>query len=306
MARIVIAERIAAEGISLLVAAGHEALDLAGAPSPELLSRLAEAEGLVVRSQVQVDEALIAAAPKLRVIGRAGVGIDNIDVAAATARSIVVVNAPSGNTIAAAEQTLALMLGVARHLAAADASLRAGKWERKRLHGTELNHKSLGVIGFGRVGRAVAQRAAAFGMRILAHDPVVPAAEIAAAGARPLELDELLAQADVVTLHASATRGGAPLIGSRELKAMRRGSIIINVARGSLIDEAALAAALSEGQIGGAGIDVFAAEPPVGSPLLTAPNTLLTPHLGASTAEAQVAVAVEMAERMIGALAARS
>lgn len=306
MARIVVAERVAAEGISLLVTAGHEMVDLVGATESDLLAAMKEADGLVVRSQVQVDAALIAAAPKLRVIGRAGVGIDNIDVAAATARKIAVVNAPSGNTVAAAEQTLALMLGVARHIAAADASMRAGMWERKRLHGIELHRKSLGIVGFGRVGRAVAQRAAAFGMKILAHDPLVPEAQIAAAGAKPLSFEELLAQADVVTLHAPATRGGAPLIGARELGTMRRGAIIINVARGSLIDEGALAAALSEGTIAGAGIDVFAAEPPTGSPLLTAPNTLLTPHLGASTAEAQVAVSVEMAERMVDALATQT
>lgn len=306
MARIVVAERIAPEGVNLLTAAGHETVDLVGATSAELLAAMATAEGLVVRSQIHVDADLVAAAPKLRVIGRAGVGIDNIDGTAAAARGIAVVNAPSGNTIAAAEQTLALMLGVARHVAAADALMRAGRWERKRLHGIELHRKALGIVGFGRVGRAVAQRAAAFGMQILAHDPVVPAQEIAATGATPLQLDELLAKSDVVTLHAPATRGGAPLIGSRELALMRASSIIINVARGSLIDEAALAAALTEGRIAGAGLDVFTAEPPVGSPLLSAPNTLLTPHLGASTAEAQVAVAIEMAEGMIRALTARA
>ncbi|MGI9096833.1 MAG: hydroxyacid dehydrogenase [Candidatus Limnocylindrus sp.] len=302
MARIVIAERVAAEGLALLSDAGHELFDLSGATPEALREALATADALVVRSQVRVDAALIAAALHLRVIGRAGVGTDNIDGPAAAAREITVVNAPSGNTIAAAEHTMALLLGIARNIAPADRSMRDGAWERKALQGFELSGKSIGIVGFGRVGRAVATRAAAFGMIPLAHDPVVGAAEITAAGVTPLTLNELLARADVVTLHAPAARDAAPLIGAREIALMRRNAVLINVARGALVEEAALAAALASGAIAGAAIDVFNSEPPVGSPLLSAPRTLLTPHLGASTAEAQVAVAVEMAERMILAL----
>ena len=302
MARIVVAELIASEGLDLLAAAGHEIVDLVGKSEQELRAAVASADALVVRSQIRADAALISAGPRLRVIGRAGVGVDNIDANLAAARGITVVNAPSGNTIAAAELTIALMLGIARHIAVADASMRVGNWERKRLQGFELRGKTLGIVGFGRVGRAVGVRAAAFGMRLVAYDPITPATEISAAGATPLQLDELLAAADIVTLHAPAAPGAAPLIGVRELGLMRKSAIIVNVARGSLIDEAALAAALSAKTIAGAALDVFTNEPPTDSPLLAAPHTLLTPHLGASTAEAQVAVAVEMAERMIEAL----
>lgn len=302
MARIVVAEPVASEGLALLREAGHELLDLSGASAEALSGALATADALVVRSQVRVDADLIAKAPRLQVIGRAGVGTDNIDGVAASAHKITVVNAPAGNTIAAAEHTMALLLGIARNIAPADRSMRGGAWERTSLRGFELNGKSIGIVGFGRVGRAVATRAAAFGMTVLAHDPIVAAAEISAAGATPLALDELLVRSDVVTLHAPAARGVEALIGAREIAMMRRSAVLINVARGALVDEAALAAALADGSIAGAAIDVFASEPPVGSPLLASPRTLLTPHLGASTAEAQIAVAVEMAERMILAL----
>ena len=302
MARIVVAERVASEGLALLGEAGHELHDLIGATPEALRTAVATADALVVRSQVRVDAALIAAAPQLRVIGRAGVGTDNIDGSAASARAITVVNAPAGNTVAAAEHTIALLLGIARNIARADRSMRDGAWERKALQGFELHGKSIGIVGFGRVGRAVATRTLAFGMIPLAYDPVVGAAEISAAGVTPLALDELLARADVVTLHAPAVRGAPPLIGAREIALMRPNAVLVNVARGALVDESALAAALAARRIAGAALDVFASEPPTDSPLLTAPNTLLTPHLGASTAEAQVAVAVEMAERMILAL----
>ena len=249
MARIVVAERVASEGLALLSGAGHQLLDLSGATPDALREAVATADALVVRSQVRVDAELIAAAPLLRVIGRAGVGTDNIDGAAASARAIAVVNAPAGNTIAAAEHTMALLLGIARNIAPADRSMRAGAWERKALQGFELNEKSIGIVGFGRVGRAVATRAAAFGMIPLAHDPVVEAAEIIAAGATPLDLADLLARADVVSLHAPAVRGAAPLIGAPEIALMRSSAVLINVARGALVDERALAAALSTGRI---------------------------------------------------------
>jgi D-3-phosphoglycerate dehydrogenase / 2-oxoglutarate reductase len=297
MASIVIAETIAAVGVNALKAAGHSVHDLSGQPREALIAALAEADALIVRSQVQVDAALIAAGPKLRMIGRAGVGIDNIDAPAAERAGILVVNAPDGNTIAAAEHTFALLLALARHVPKGDRSVREGAWARAELKGFELRGRRLGIVGLGRIGRAVAVRAAAFGMLILGSDPAVSPQDAASVGVRLVSLDELLRESDVVTLHAPAI-GATPLIGAAELAKMQPSAVLINVARGSLVDEAALAAALASGGIAGAAIDVYAVEPPVGSPLLTAPRTVLTPHLGAQTSDAQVAVAREVAERI--------
>ena len=303
MARIVVAEAIADAGLSTLQAAGHEIVNLAGKPREALLSALAGADALIVRSQVQVDAALIAAGPQLKIIGRAGVGIDNIDAAAAERANILVVNAPNGNTIAAAEQTFALLLAVARHVPRGDASVRSGAWIRGELKGFELRGKRLGIAGFGRIGQAVAKRAAAFEMEVVASDPVVTAQQAAQFGVKLQTLDQLLAESDIISLHLPAL-GDAPLIGAAEIAKMKRGAVLLNVARGSLVDEVALAAALTSGALGGAGIDVFAAEPPVGSPLLTAPHTVLAPHLGAQTVDAQIAVAVEVAEQIVDFFAA--
>ena len=298
MARIVVAEAIAAAGLSALKAAGHEIADLTGKPREALLSALAGADALIVRSQVQVDAALIAAGPQLKIIGRAGVGIDNIDAVTAERANIRVVNAPNGNTIAAAEQTFALLLAVARHVPRGDASVRSGAWIRGELKGFELRGKRLGIIGFGRIGQAVAKRAAAFEMEVAASDPVLTAQQAAEFGVALQTLDQLLTESDIISLHVPAL-GDRPLIGAAEIAKMKRGAVLLNVARGSLIDEVALAAALASGALGGAGIDVFASEPPVGSPLLTAPHTVLAPHLGAQTIDAQIAVAVEVAEQIV-------
>jgi D-3-phosphoglycerate dehydrogenase len=303
MARIVIAEAIAAAGLSALQAAGHEAVDLTTKPREALLSALASADALIVRSQVQVDAALIAAAPQLKIIGRAGVGIDNIDAVAAERANIRVVNAPNGNTIAAAEQTFALLLAVARHVPRGDASVRSGAWIRGELKGFELRGKRLGIIGLGRIGQAVAKRAAAFEMEVVASDPVVTEEQATALGVKLQTFDQLLTASDIISLHVPAL-GDTPLIGAAEIAKIKRGAVLLNVARGSLIDEVALAAALASGALGGAGIDVFASEPPVGSPLLTAPHTVLAPHLGAQTVDAQVAVAVEVAEQIVDFFAA--
>lgn len=303
MARIVVAEAIADAGLSTLQAAGHEIVNLAGKPREALLSALAGADALIVRSQVQVDAALIAAGPQLKIIGRAGVGIDNIDAKAAERANIRVVNAPNGNTIAAAEQTFALLLAVARHVPRGDASVRSGAWIRGELKGFELRGKRLGIIGFGRIGQAVAKRAAAFEMDVVASDPVVTAQQAAQFGVKLQTLDQLLAESDIISLHLPAL-GDAPLIGAAEIAKMKPGAVLLNVARGSLVDEVALAAALTSGALGGAGIDVFASEPPVGSPLLTAPHTVLAPHLGAQTVDAQIAVAVEVAEQIVDFFAA--
>lgn len=298
MARIVVAEAIAAAGLSALQAAGHEIADLTGKPREALLSALAGADALIVRSQVQVDAALIAAGPQLKIIGRAGVGIDNIDAVTAERANIRVVNAPNGNTIAAAEQTFALLLAVARHVPRGDASVRSGAWIRGELKGFELRGKRLGIAGFGRIGQAVAKRAAAFEMEVAASDPVLTAQQAAEFGVALQTLDQLLTESDIISLHVPAL-GDRPLIGAAEIAKMKRGAVLLNVARGSLIDEVALAAALASGALGGAGIDVFASEPPVGSPLLTAPHTVLAPHLGAQTIDAQIAVAVEVAEQIV-------
>jgi len=285
MARIVVAEAIAAVGLSALQAAGHEIANLTGKPREALLAALAGADALIVRSQVRVDAALIAAGPQLKIIGRAGVGIDNIDAAAAERANIRVVNAPNGNTIAAAEQTFALLLAVARHVPRGDASIRSGAWIRGELKGFELRGK----------------RAAAFEMEVAASDPAATAQQAAEFGVKLQTLDQLLTESDIISLHVPAL-GDRPLIGAAEIAKMKRGAVLLNVARGSLVDEGALAAALASGALGGAGIDVFAAEPPVGSPLLTAPHTVLAPHLGAQTVDAQIAVAVEVAEQIVNFL----
>ena len=303
MARIVVAEAIAAAGISALRIAGHEIHDFAGQPREALVAALANADALIVRSQVQVDAALIASGPQLKIIGRAGVGIDNIDAVAAERASIRVVNAPNGNTIAAAEQTFALLLALARHVPRGDASVRDGEWIRGELQGFELRGKRLGIVGLGRIGQAVAKRAAAFDMKVDASDPVVTATQASVLGVTLQTFDQILTDSDIITLHVPAL-GASPLIGTAEIAKMKRGAVLLNVARGSLVDEQARAAALASGALGGAGIDGFASEPPTGSPLLTVPHTVLAPHLGAQTVDAQIAVAVEVADQIIKFFAA--
>jgi D-3-phosphoglycerate dehydrogenase len=271
----------------------------------EFLAALPDYDALIVRSQVQVDAAAMAAATRLKVVGRAGVGVDNIDVQAATGAGIAVVNAPTANTFAAAEHTLALILALARHVAAADASVRRGEWRRADFMGTEINGRTLGIVGLGRVGLAVADRARAFEMTLVGNDPLVSADVAAAHGLRLVELDELVRVADVVTLHvplAAATRG---LFDAGRLASMKPGALLVNVARGGIIDETALAEALASGRLGGAAIDVFEHEPVRDSPLLSAPNTVLTPHLGASTAEAQTRASLEVVEGVLDVLAGR-
>jgi D-3-phosphoglycerate dehydrogenase len=303
--RVLIAEPVAQEGVELL-RARHEVDERPGLSRDELCAVVADYDALVVRSQVQVDAELIAAAPRLVVIGRAGVGVDNVDLDAATRAGVVVVNAPTGNTIAAAEHTLALLYGVARRTAAADASMRRGEWSRAQFTGVELRGKTLGIVGLGKIGQAIAVRARAMEMTVLGVDPYISAEAAANHGAELVDLDELLGRSDVVTVHVPITRATRGLIGRRELVKLKPGAIVLNVARGGIVDEAALADALRSGHVGGAGVDVFEQEPPTGSPLLDAPNTLLTPHLGASTAEAQVLVAEEVAAQVLDVLDGRS
>jgi D-3-phosphoglycerate dehydrogenase len=303
--RILVAEPIAAEGVDLL-RASHEVDERPGLSRDDLCAILPDYDALIVRSQVQVDSGLIGAGRRLVVIGRAGVGVDNVDLDAATRAGIMVVNAPTGNTIAAAEHTLALLYGIARRTAPADASVRRGEWARSRFTGLELRGRTLGIIGLGKIGQAIAVRAIAMEMTVVAVDPFVTEEQAANHGVELVSFDELLRRADVVSVHVPLTRTTRGLLGRAAIAKLKPGSIVLNVARGGVVDEAAVAEALESGHLGGAGIDVFEHEPPADSPLLTAPNTLLTPHLGASTAEAQVLVAEEVAAQVLDVLEGRS
>ena len=303
--RVLVAESLAPEGAALLRAAGHEVDERAGLGRDELCAIVGEYDALLVRSQVQVDAGLIDAGRRLVVVGRAGVGVDNVDLQAATRAGITVVNAPTGNTIAAAEHTLALLLGVARRIAPADASVRRGEWDRSRFTGLELRGRTLGILGLGKIGQAIADRARALEMTVVGSDPFVTAEQAALHGVELVDFETLLARSDVVTVHVPLTRATRGLIGREALGRMKPGAILLNVARGGVVDEAAVAEALRDGRLAGAGIDVFEHEPPAGSPLLDAPNALLSPHLGASTAEAQVLVAEEVADQVLDVLAGR-
>ena len=307
MPRILIAEPIAQAGRDLLLAA-HDTSVRLNLPRADLLAALDEDGGwdaLVVRSQTRVDaELLAAAAPRLSIVGVASVGTDRIDIPAATRAGVMVVNAPTGNTIAAAEHTMALMLALLRKIPSADASVRRGEWERAAYLGAELRHRTLGIIGLGKIGKAVARRAAAFEMRVIAYDPLLTADQATEHSARLVGLPELLTRADVITVHVPLVAETRGLIGVAQIEAMKPGAVVLNVARGGLVDEAALAGALRSGHLGGAAVDVFSAEPMAAdNPLRDAPNTILTPHLGASTSEAQDRVGVEVAEQLLLALA---
>jgi len=270
----------------------------------DTLAAAAEAHALIVRSDTQVDAELLDHAPKLRFVVRAGVGVDNIDLDACTRRRIVVMNAPDGNTISTAEHTFALILALARHIPAADASMRAGRWDRAQFMGIQLAGKTLGIIGFGRVGRAVSERAHAFGMTEIAYDPFVPERVARHLGLSIVpRLDDLFAEADIITLHALVTDETRHMINAENIAKMKDGVLIVNAARGALINAADLAQALKTGKVRGAALDVYDREPPDPSnPLLGLPNVIYTPHLGASTYEAQQAVAEQAARQVINAL----
>ncbi len=259
-----------------------------GADRSLLLPALADADAILIRSATQMDAEALAAAPKLKVIARAGIGLDNVDVPAATARGVLVVNAPQSNIISAAEQAVALLFAVARRTAAANASLQQGLWKRSAYTGVEIAEKTVGVVGFGRIGQLFAARMAAFDTTIIAYDPFLQPARAAALGVQLVDLKTLLVRSDIISIHLPKTPETINLIGVEELKTVKPGVIIINAARGGLIDEQALADAVRDGRVGGAGIDVFAKEPASpDNPLIGLPNVVLTPHLGASTQEAQ-------------------
>ncbi|HEV7678310.1 MAG TPA: phosphoglycerate dehydrogenase [Candidatus Dormibacteraeota bacterium] len=297
--RILVADPIAEDGVARLRAAGH--VDVAtGLPKEELIARIGEYDALVVRSETKVTADVFAAATRLRVVGRAGVGVDNIDLDAATRHGVLVLNAPTGNTLAAAEHAITMMCALARNVAAADASMHSGKWERGKFMGFELREKTLGLLGLGKIGFEVARIAGqGLQMRVIAHDPLVTPERAEQAGVELVDLDALVRESDVLSVHVPLTDQTRGVINAQRLRQMKPGARLLNVARGGIIDEQALADALHDGHIAGAAVDVFTKEPPPPeNPLLSAPNMVLTPHLGASTVEAQVNVAFDVADQI--------
>jgi D-3-phosphoglycerate dehydrogenase len=296
--KIVLAEKVSPATLAVFAAEpGWEVLTHDQLPDG-LPAALADADALVVRSAVQVDDALMEHAPKLRVVGRAGVGVDNIDADAATRRGVVVMNTPGANAVAVAELTIGLMLALARKLPAANSTMHAGKWEKKSLQGAELRGKTLGILGLGRIGLEVAKRAKGFGLEIMGSDPFVSAAVARENGIKLVTLDELIAGSDYITLHVGLTAQTAGVVNAKSLAAMKKGVRIINCARGELIEDAALVAALKSGHVAGAALDVFAVEPLKDSPYFELDNVILTPHIAGSTAEAQEAVGIQIARQV--------
>lgn len=299
--KVVIAEPISEAGTEALER-DYDVFVAIGLERAQLMAELSDAAALIVRSATKVDAEMLAAAPQLRVVGRAGVGVDNIDVEAATEAGVMVVNAPDANTISAAEHTMALLLAQARRVPEADASLRGGAWDRKRFKGVELHGKTLGIVGLGRIGTLVAARASAFGMRVIAFDPFVGDARAERMGVTLVPLDEVFATADFITIHLPKTPETENLFDAAAFAKMKRGVRLVNVARGGIVDEDALAAAIRSGTVAGAAIDVFKSEPTTHSPLFDLPEVVVTPHLGASTAEAQDKAGTSVAEAVAAAL----
>src|SRR5262245_19691892 len=299
MPRVLISDKLDALGIELLKKAGFDIDERRGLVGAELHQALQAAEGVIIRGETKVTAELLEQPGKLRAIVRAGVGVDNIDVAAATRKGIIVMNTPGGNTVSTAEQTVTLLMSLARHTPAADATLRQGKWDRNKFVGTQLAGKTLGIVGLGRVGREVARRAAGLDMKIIGYDPFLAPDRAAQLGiAAAPDLGSLLPRVDFLTVHTPLTAETTNLIAARELALMKKGSRVINCARGGIVNEEALAAALQSGHIAGAALDVFVQEPPPADhPLVKSPNVVITPHLGASTVEAQESVALEAADR---------
>lgn len=298
MPRVFLSDKLEPAGIDLLKQADLEIDDRPGLTGAELQAALQAADGVIVRSGTRLTAQLLEKPGKLRAIVRAGVGVDNIDVASATRKGIVVMNTPGGNTVSTAEQTLALLFALVRHTPAADHGLKEGKWERNKLTGTQLAGKTLGIVGLGRIGREVARRALAMDMKVIGYDPFLSSDRAAQLGIEAAsDLNGVLTKCDILTLHVPLTDETRELIGAQELAKLKRGARVINCARGGLVNEVALAQALNSGHLAGAAVDVFEQEPPpAGHPLLKAPNLVCTPHLGASTVEAQQSVAIEAAQ----------
>lgn len=297
--KILVSDDVSESGLAPLTAAGFQLDRRIGLKPDELRELIPGYDALIVRSETKATAAILEAATRLRIIGRAGVGVDNIDTASATKRGVIVVNAPDGNTMTTAEHTFAMLLALARQVPQADASLRAGKWERKKFVGTELRGKTLGIVGLGRIGRVVANRARAFEMRVVAFDPFVSADTAREEGIEILALEDVFKTADFITVHTPLTAETRGIVGASSFALMKQGVCIVNCARGGLVDEAALADALDAGTVAGAALDVFSQEPPAAdNPLLNNPKVIITPHLGASTREAQEGVAVTVAEEI--------
>jgi D-3-phosphoglycerate dehydrogenase len=301
MPRVLISDKLEAPGLDLLRQAGIELDERPGLSGAALQEALRAADGVIVRSGTRISAELLESPGRLRVIVRAGVGVDNIDVAAATRRGIVVMNTPGGNTTSTAEHTIALLLSLSRHIPPADASTRQGKWERGKFVGTQLAGKTLGVVGLGRVGREVARRAAGLDMKVIGFDPFLAPERAAQLGIESVpDLDQLLPRCDILTVHTPLTDETRGLIGAAQLARMKRGARVLNCARGGIINEEALAEALRSGHLAGAALDVFLEEPPAADhSLLKLANVVVTPHLGASTVEAQASVALEAAQLLI-------
>ncbi|HEY2215515.1 MAG TPA: phosphoglycerate dehydrogenase [Acidimicrobiales bacterium] len=303
MARVLVTEKIAQSGLDLLTAAGHEVDVQEGLSPEELLGAIVGAHALIIRSSTQVVADVLEAGTSLQVVGRAGVGLDNVDVKAATERGVMVVNAPTSNILSVAEQAMALLLAQARNIPQAHSALVAGRWERSKWEGVELHGKVLGVVGLGRAGSLVAQRAHAFGMELIGYDPFVSPERAKAMGIRMVTIDELVGEADFVTIHTPKTPETLGLFGRELLAKAKPGIRIINTARGGIVDEEALAEAIQSGIVAGAGLDVFAKEPCTDSPLFALPQVVVSPHLGASTEEAQDKAGVTIAEQVLLSLA---
>ena len=304
--KVLILDGVAEAGVAVLKEAGLET-DIKGTPGKdELIAMLGDYEAMIVRSQTKVTAEVIAAGTKLKVIGRAGVGVDNVDVPAATLRGIIVMNAPDGNTIATSEHTVAMIMALSRNIPAAVASLKEGKWDRKSFTGVEVRDKTLGIIGLGRIGTEVARRMQVMGMTILGYDPFLTEERAEKLGIRQATVDEIITESDYITVHTPLAPETKGLLGAQAMARMKKGVRLINCARGGIIDEAALAAAIKTGQVAGAAIDVYNEEPPLNRELIELPQVVCTPHLGASTAEAQINVAIDVAKEMAKALRGES
>jgi D-3-phosphoglycerate dehydrogenase len=299
--KILVSDGLSDAGLKLLATAGEVTASPKITPE-ELLAALPEYDALVVRSRTKVTAKVIAAGAKLKVIGRAGVGVDNIDVAAAVAKGITVVNSPLAASVAVAELTIGLMLALARCIAAADASLKQNKWEKSAFMGTELDGKTLGVLGIGRIGAETAKRAAALGMKVIAYDPACPDERIKERYAEPATFDAVLEKADYISLHLPLTADTKGLLGAAQFAKMKKGARLVCAARGGVVDEEALKAALDSGQLSGAALDVFAAEPPAAGSIATHPKVVATPHIGAQSHEAQTRAGIAIAEEVVAAL----
>ena len=298
MPKVLISDKMSPKAAEIFRARGIEVDEKPGLTKEELIAIIPQYDGLAIRSATKVTAPVLAAATNLKVVGRAGIGVDNVDVPAATQRGVVVMNTPFGNSITTAEHAIALMFALARQLPEADASTQAGKWEKNRFMGVELTSKTLGLIGCGNIGSIVAERALGLRMKVVAFDPFLTPERAKDLGVEKVTLEELLAKADFITLHTPLTDSTRNILSAENLAKTKKGLRIINCARGGLIDEAALKAGLDSGHIGGAALDVFVEEPATASPLFGTPNFISTPHLGASTEEAQVNVAIQVAEQM--------